>query len=145
MPIPYTAPGNGALSGNGGLPDGLLLMMMFGLGALCVGSGVWQFSLSLEELWKRHERGLLARGVAPQRSKQWEHSARVSAWACIVLGAFFWAICLSYARHPTTPPKMSGVFIEGHELSQEQWNSCHQNIAECVSIELTRKNEDHSH
>jgi hypothetical protein len=43
-----------------------LLLLLASL--VMIGVGSWQLTASLDDLWQRQERHLLARGLAPQRS-----------------------------------------------------------------------------
>ena len=104
----------------------LMAFAMFGL-------GYWQLMAPIDALWQRHERYLLARGLSPQRSEVWERSARNGGWFSLGVG-FLILLMAGVALSATSPAtKMSGVSINGRELTQQQWDSCGHDTATCLS------------
>ena len=95
------------------------ILFLFGLFLIAV--GVWEASLSLDDLWKRHERGMLANGLASQRTVEWERRARHGSWVGIGGGIFLWIFALLIAVESAP---MSGVTINGHPLTKAEWDAC---------------------
>lgn len=96
-----------------------------------IGLGIYQLATPLDNLWARHERHLLARGLAPQRNDMWEAKMRSGGWIMIVVGIAL--LLFTGALSASMPKKMSGVSINGHELTQAEWDSCDQNMMTCLN------------
>ncbi len=95
--------------------------------------GYWYLTVPLDVLWQQHERRLLANGLALQRNAIWEQRARSGSWLCIgVSMVILLFACFIFAA--TNQPKMSGVRIDGRELTQQQWDSCGYDTATCVNL-----------
>lgn len=115
------------------LPILLILIVSFGLIAM----GLWQLLTPLDTLWERHERFLLARGSAPRRNEVWEQNARRGGWLFIGMGVLMAVFVILVAA--STPPKMSGVSIDGRELTQAEWDACGRDMPTCLTMEAIRR------
>jgi uncharacterized membrane protein HdeD (DUF308 family) len=101
-------------------------------GVVMIIAGVWQLVTPLDDLWARQERALLARGLAPQRTDAWERSTRMGGGVMVGVGIVVLLFILMLQA--SVPPKMSGVSIDGHELTQQEWDDCHHNDIACVTM-----------
>lgn len=102
-----------------------------------IGVGIWQLIVPLDDLWRNHEKNLLARGLAPQRSVQWEKSARTTGWVLVTLGSAM--LLMALGIRISTPPKMSGVSIDGRQLTQAEWDACNHKIETCLLMDAVRE------
>lgn len=114
--------------------SGLFPLILLSL--LAIGIGIWQLTAPLEVLWLRQERFLLSRGLSPQRNPAWEESVRGRGWVCITIGVIllilYGVIMSSYS------PPMSGVIIDGHALTQAEWDACGHDTPRCMTQIMTR-------
>lgn len=106
------------------------------IGLLLIAMGIWQCSASLDILWQRQERYLLARGLSPQRNDIWERNTRRSGAALIVIGLI--VLIVGFMLASSIPQKMSGVSIDGHELTQDEWDGCHHDMPTCLSAYMNQ-------
>lgn len=98
-----------------------------------LGAGLWRLTVSLDDLWDKHEDALLARGLKPERNGLWEDNARSGGWACICVGSVC-LICAVLASSTVSGANLrnSGVIIDGKELTQAEWDACGRKIERCV-------------
>lgn len=108
-----------------------VLWMLPIMGLALIGLGIWQSIAPLDILWQQKERYLLARGFSPLRSELWEQNVRRAGAALGVVGVIILALGIGMAA--SVPPKMSGVSVNGHGLTQKQWDDCHHNEAACLA------------
>ena len=113
----------------------LLSLSLTPIALLLIGVGFWQLRMPLDLLWEKQERALLERGLSPQRNEVWERSARNIGYSLLSLGILVllfavWAFT-SIPSIPSISPQMSGVTINGYQLTQAQWDSCHHDLGEC--------------
>lgn len=108
---------------------GLWTLGLWGVAMLA--AGAWQLFAPIDVLWARRDRALMARGQSPQRSAAWESSARNTGGVLLVGGLIF--LLATLAVRPSAPQPMSGVSINGHELTQKEWDDCGHDMIGCTS------------
>jgi len=104
---------------------------------LIVGIGIWLLTAPLDILWLRQEQFLLSRGLSPKRNPAWEESVRGRGWVCITIGLIFLILC-GVLMSSYSPP-MSGVIIDGHALTQSEWDACGHDMPQCLTQETIRQ------
>ena len=118
----------------------LVALLVIGMGILILYGGFRQSTASMDELWESHERALKARGLAPQRSEEWEERARDRVVPGFLIGTLFlfFGCFLGYAaiqesiameRYWNEP---DGMVIDGRALSRREAENCHHGIMECL-------------
>ena len=113
-------------------------MYLFLLISLCaIGFGIWQLTTPLDVLWLRRESVLLTRGLSPERNPQWEANERGKGWVAIAVGILFLLVVIGYKS--TTRPAMSGIAIDGRQLTQAEWDACGHNIPTCLTQETIKR------
>ena len=119
-----------------------VVWILFGLGSGLVLLGLNHLWTPLDELWKRQEQRLLARGLAPQRNAAWDKGAYAGAWVALSAGAFLLVVNFGLWRAvASVPPRMSGVTINGRQLTEPEYNAFGQDLQACVMDEAIRKQE----
>ncbi len=118
----------------------LVPVLFFVLAAVFIGSGIYWLTAPIDSLWEIQERALLARGLAPQRSAQWESQSRARGIPCLIIGfltagMFIWMV-VGISRQPV---KMSDIAVEGRKLTQDEADCCHHNVVDCVVMYAPRK------
>ena len=114
--------------------------LFFVMAVVFIGSGIYCLTAPLDNLWAAQERALLARGLAPQRNVRWENQVRARAIPCLILGFLCAGGALAMVvGSAIQPPKMSGMAVEGRELTQEEADRCHRDVVECVVMYAPRK------
>lgn len=99
---------------------------------IVIGIGFWQLLTPLDVLWAQQERRLLARGLAPQRTDAWESSTRMGGIVIIFIGVIM--LIMIGSIESSRPVPMSGISINEHQLTQQEWDDCHQDMPTCLSI-----------
>lgn len=100
------------------------------MGFLFLALGAYQVFVPLDVLWAQRERAMLARGQTPQRNAVWESSARNTGVVLLVGGLLM--MFLALGMRASVPEPMSGVSINGHELTQKEWDDCGHNEIACL-------------
>ncbi len=101
-------------------------------GVAVIAAGAWQLCAPLDTLWAQRENYLLSRGESPQRTDVWESSVRTRGGIAVALGLVL--VLMALVIQASVPRPMSGVSIDGHELTQQEWDNCHHDTATCVAV-----------
>lgn len=104
---------------------------------ILIGTGIYLLTASLDTLWQRQERQLKRSGLAPLRTPEWERSTRVSGWFVLAMGLLPLVVAIMLGSS-STHQQMAGVGINGHELTQAEWDACGHNFQTCPPNMLQR-------
>ena len=119
----------------------VVTFVILGMGVLMIHSGIRYSAASMDALWEWHEQAMKKRGLAPQRSEEWEARARNNVLPCFFLGfvCFIFGCFLGYGaiqgnaemeKYWNGP---SGLTINDRALSRREAENCHHDFMECLS------------
>lgn len=115
---------------------GGLTLMFYGL--VFGGIGLYRSSLSLDTLWKSHERALLRRGLRPERTPEWERLELTQPRYAIVTGVVFLAVGFVLVLMAALSPQplsqygqIAGASFNNHRLTAQELDSCNHDFSTC--------------